>query len=43
MVVTIYNGSLNVQSFKGMYGLQPIGGHTYFMMDFRMEYHQEMS
>ena len=37
MVVTIYNGSLNVQSFKGMYGLQGIGGHTYSTADFLSE------
>jgi hypothetical protein len=39
MVVTIYNSSLNVQSFKGMYGPQGIGDHTYFTTDFvRMGY-----
>jgi hypothetical protein len=34
MVVTIYNGSVNVQSFKGMYGPQEIGDHAYFTMNF---------
>jgi len=34
MVVTIYNNSLNVQSFKGMYGPQEIGDHTYSTADF---------
>jgi hypothetical protein len=38
IVVMIYDSSLKLQSFKGMYGPQEIGDHTYFTMDFSSEW-----